>query len=880
MSTTKQAGIVGLLLVAAVASRGQDKKPPDYASKPLEYWIEALKNGEKPVLRYQARRALGPDGPYAKVAVPALIDAFAHKEPPVGTDAVEALADFGPSVVPHLVRALKRPEAPVRTAVADALGYVEPKPVDAVPALLDAMKDSTPEVRSAAVSSLGSIRRPLEKTVPALASALRDDQDQVREAAAGALSSMGRESKPALPALIVALKDKNWRVRDSAAQALWKIGPDAKAAVPALIEGLRDKKNDHSRWTMAQALGGIGPEAKDAVPVLIEAMEDKDNSIRRWAAVALERIGPGAKAAVPALIAAAKDKNNSERDNAIAALGAIGPSAKAAVPMLMEALEKGESYLSFRCTVAEALGGIGPPAKEAVPALAAIARNQLDGEDIAYRPTRQAAAEAVMKIDPEYGAKHGIEFAYLDVRLGKIPCVKLAPRAALTEEKKKHIKKLIADLAELADPDFGLSSTLTGHAFAPLPDHEHFGMGLLTDHRLKSSDALRSLVEIGPEALPFLLKALGDKTPTKLKIERFGNTFLGSELSGNPLNSVERRVLSENKTRKDDDDDEAESRRVPNTLKVGDACFVAIGQTVGRPYSAVRYQPTAIVIVNSPVESKELRERVRAIWSSDDPAQKLLDSLLIDYATEGIFNGKSLDGWSEGSERQIEAAIRLLYYFPKESAPLIAERLKRMDVRRPKQDNDASMMRDVANGAYTTDFLKAMNWCKEPMIRKALFDIFERTNDVQVTLAVLPSVKESHAELIVPRLQAMLKKVPESEDDARGDGYELLLALGRNAGKEAKPEFERYLRDGSSQRRWTMCWVMEKVHPEWALEFLTPMLTDKRTGFGSEKLRLCDMAAMTLSEIHSDLRFQFDGSPEELDRQIEKMCKQIEKKGK
>jgi hypothetical protein len=301
---------------------------------------------------------------------------------------------------------------------------------------------------------------------------------------------------------------------------------------------------------------------------------------------------------------------------------------------------------------------------------------------------------------------------------------------------------------------------------------------------------------------------------------------------------------------------------------------------VGRPYRAVRYQPTAIVVINSPTEIKALRDRVRALWSDNDPAQKLLDSLLLDYATEGVFNGKSLDGWSEGSERQIEAAVRLLYYFPKESAPLIAERLKRMDVNRPKDDNDGWMLRDVANGACTTDFLEAINWCKEPTIHKALLDIFQRTNDVRVTLAVLPSVKETRADLIIPRLQGMLRKLPESEDSARGDGYDLLLALGRYAGKAAKPDFESYLRDGSLQRRWTMCWVLEEVHREWALEFLVPMLTDKRTGFASETLRLCDMAARTLTEIHPDLRFDPNGPPEELDRRIEQLRKQIAQKRK
>ncbi|HEY8503096.1 MAG TPA: hypothetical protein VIL46_00840, partial [Gemmataceae bacterium] len=563
----------------------------------------------------------------------------------------------------------------------------------------------------------------------------------------------------------------------------------------------------------------------------------EENGFLRWSAIsALGEIGPGAKAAVPTLIAIAKEKRDSERDSAIRALGKIGPDAKAAVPMLMEALSAGGRYPHFRYTVAEALGGIGPAAKPAVPALAALARSQLDGDSTADGPARKAAAAAVMKIDPEYGAANKIELSYLDVRLGKVPSIKLPRRPALARDKKDRIKKLIADLSGLSSPDFGLSPTLTGRAFAPLPDHKQFDMGLLTNHRLKSTDALRSLVEIGPDALPFLLEALDDKTPTKLKVGS-GNfiTVFGAELESNPLNSLERRVLSENSADRDTEDGEGDDDAAGYTLKVGDVCFVAIGQIVGRRYSAVRYQPTAMIIINSPVHSAELRRRVRAIWSSDDPAQHLLDSLLIDYATEGIFNGRSLDGWSEGSDRQIEAAVRLLYYFPAESVPLIAERLKQMEVARPK-DDDGWMLREVANGVRTTDFLKAVSWCKEPAIRKALLDIFHRTDDVYITLAVLPSVQESRADLIIPRLRAMLRKLPESEDSARGDGYELLIALGRYAGKAAKPDFERYLRDGSLQRRWTMCWVLGKVHREWALEFLTPFLTDKRTGYSSETL--------------------------------------------
>ena len=57
---------------------------------------------------------------------------------------------------------------------------------------------------------------------------------------------------------------------------------------------------------------------------------------------------------------------------------------------------------------------------------------------------------------------------------------------------------------------------------------------------------------------------------------------------------------------------------------------------------------------------------VREIWSSTNASQRLFDSLLFDYATPGVFNGESLDGWDVGSKLQCEAALRL---FELESGP-------------------------------------------------------------------------------------------------------------------------------------------------------------------------------------------------------------------
>lgn len=112
----------------------------------------------------------------------------------------------------------------------------------------------------------------------------------------------------------------------------------------------------------------------------------------------------------------------------------------------------------------------------------------------------------------------------------------------------------------------------------------------------------------------------------------------------------------------------------------------------------------------------------------------MLDSLLTDYATEGVFNGRSLDGWSEGSHFQIGAAVRLLYYFPDEAAPLIAARLRSLDV--AAVTPDGSMKRDVRNRVRTTEFITAVSWCRAAPVREALADLAARTDDPEITKAL------------------------------------------------------------------------------------------------------------------------------------------------
>ena len=471
------------------------------------------------------------------------------------------------------------------------------------------------------------------------------------------------------------------------------------------------------------------------------------------------------------------------------------------------------------------------------------------------------------------------------MKLGTVPDVKLTPRPPTDPALVRRIKGLIADLANLDGADVGLSATLSGGNFAPVPGQARFDVLVLTDHRVKPSQTFRDLVALGPDALPHLLDALDDKTPTKITIKNnFGFMGFGDEIPMNPVSPVEAvlrkpRVTPRGGTRAGAAKRQDGGRLESYTVSVGDACFVAIGQIVGRPYSAVRYQPTAIVVINSPTRSEKLRSDVRAVWAGKDPVQTLWRSLLIDSATEGIFNGNSLDGWYGGSDRQCAAALRLLYYFPRDAAPLVAERLGKLDVGRGDL-----MRQSVANGARAEYYINAVSWSKEPAVRTALAGVFKRAENAVDLLAAMAAVDD--AGLIRQRLEELSERLPPDEGSSWDQGYSLLVALGERTPGTAKAVFQRYLLGSNVQRCRTVCGALEKVRVPWDTEVLAPLLEDRRQSEGTYTvnggsvgpqlpIRICDAAAGALSKHHPELKFTLRGQHEDLDQQIAVIREQL-----
>jgi hypothetical protein len=489
----------------------------------------------------------------------------------------------------------------------------------------------------------------------------------------------------------------------------------------------------------------------------------------------------------------------------------------------------------------------------------------------------------------------------LPVKLGRVPAIKFEARPPLSDAKVKQIKGLIADLAKLDSPDFGLSATMSGDAFAPLPGQSRATTLLFTDHKLKQSETLKTLVALGPDSLPFLLDALDDQTPTKLVMKHqgaFGAMWHAAEVPMNPVNPAEaiaykawaaRTVGGTNdaklpaaKTAGGVGQRDLEKNSDAYTLKVGDVCFVAIGQIVGRSYQAVRYQPTACTVLNCPANDPTLCAEVREIWKSKDPVKKLFDSLLADYATEDKSDGQSPNSIGVGDNLRSTAALRLLYYFQAESASLVAGQLDKFDVT-ADPDWEHHSRRCAANGLRSEDYIRAVSWCQDKEVQAALLRLFKRAEHGPSLEAALPAISDRN--LIRKRLEPLVANLPADERGPSGSGESLLMALAERTPDTAKPVFQAYLKNGEARRCYTVCRVLREVIVDFDIELLAPLLGDDRyTGWAigepkpDTKIRVCDGAASALYNNHPEFKFVEHANRDERDKQIAVIRETLKKK--
>jgi hypothetical protein len=215
-------------------------------------------------------------------------------------------------------------------------------------------------------------------------------------------------------------------------------------------------------------------------------------------------------------------------------------------------------------------------------------------------------------------------------------------------------------LVDVADEDIGYGASWSGHNFAAVEDAGVQGARVLDGKTPKGSAMIRDLVKKGATAVPLLIAHLDDSRKSKITVRHKGDLGAMSISAEYDYNA---------RTIKDKPDgvnrglfSEKGEPAGEHTLTVGDLCFVALGQIVNRGFCAIRYQPTAIIVVNSPTRSKGLLAAIRKEWSGLTP-EKHRESLLGDAKTPDY------PGRAEG------AILRLGYYFPDSAEKVVLNQL-------------------------------------------------------------------------------------------------------------------------------------------------------------------------------------------------------------
>lgn len=381
-----------------------------------------------------------------KSAVPALVGLLQDKNPYLRQQAARALGEIGREAlpaVPALTTALKDQDRALSAQAAEALGRIGPGAAEVVPELAALLETRTgfPPYRRAIARAVGEMGAQAKGVVPALLAALRDPDEEVAATAAQALHRFGSAVKVA--DWIDALKNASSReVRTLAARALAERGSEAKEAVPVLRERLERQEDSFVKTSLAVALGRLDPPSLEMIrPLLLEQVRRNDPHLRQAAVWALVSLGVEKKVTLAELL-----QHRPYDARTVEGLRRLGTDAKLALPVLREALwsshqafadshsfveaallcirlspqemettvsalgerlaqawreEKQFSQLPFDAVLLSGLAELGPRAKSVVPVVLPLL-------NAPRRALRQAAADALKKIDPEAAAKAGI----------------------------------------------------------------------------------------------------------------------------------------------------------------------------------------------------------------------------------------------------------------------------------------------------------------------------------------------------------------------------------------------------------------------------------------------------------------------------------------
>jgi len=253
---------------------------------------------------------------------------------------------------------------------------------------------------------------------------------------------------------------------------------------------------------------------------------------------------------------------------------------------------------------------------------------------------------------------------------------------AADDYSKKSVSQLIDDLTQIDSEALGIANYAMYRTFLANDAAISLKLSAFGVPSSRIPPQMRELVRRGPLALPELIKHLDDRRPTKWEV---GNRP-GYSLSQIPQDAYWWTDFSDEydprSSRPSDEtlNENPGTGKMPMmkefqgryTMKVADICYTLIGQIVNRRLVAVHAQPSAGLMVNSPIEVPALAEEVRNDWGKAG-AEGLRASLLADLRA----TTSSEKGYTQRFNNS--ALDRLRLYFPETYNALEGDDLKRKE---------------------------------------------------------------------------------------------------------------------------------------------------------------------------------------------------------
>ncbi len=458
----------------------------------------------------------------------------------------------------------------------------------------------------------------------------------------------------------------------------------------------------------------------------------------------------------------------------------------------------------------------------------------------------------------------------------------VTPTEPLPAATQRRIQGWITDLAKLEDWQGGLSpSTGGGVGFAPAFE----GM-YRVDREKPANHAYRALVAAGPDAIPFLLAHLDDRTETKLALAfegGFGGMHLSLELEANPTAWEEIAAIRTAISDYAADDDEYPWRHEiaidAHTITVGDACFSILGEITNRSYETVRYQPTAITVVNSPTRDSRLARAVRAQWLGKDYRRELFRRLDHDLRTKPTGLWRAAEG-----ELQAGALLRLSWYFPTQTAPRVLAILQGLD------PDIIELGTDPTTGLDLEPLIRMVRDVEDPAVRQELASLLYRVRDPMTLTHLLKAFPTRDDAKLLAHLKAAIAEAAEGRAH-HPTGFatmNLLLAIHKRWPEQEAETLVWHFKEHGFRAVLDLvaiCYERDVAIPLeiwiYLLDVRAKATSWERLGTPAplERLRVCDVAALQIAKRRGDLPFTEEAEVEARDERIERMREVLAKEG-